>query len=331
MSTKRKAHQEKNKFPSKCLLAISIIISLSVALSFTLFFLSSYPEVKFSLNAAILDQLNVEYKNPTFVKNVTNLLVKYGFNVSYYDHVVVDTYRQIVQKDFGIIILRVHSALRENKSTVDLFTSERYSLYDPDKYRWELENDYMVIGELLYRPGQFYYTVTHKFIQNLEGRFSKSIIVAMGCWSLKEGCEQLAKAFVDKGAIAYIGWTNIVLINHTDTETMKLLTMLLDQNYSISEAVSKTQDYSYIDAETGKKIETEMRFYPAREDIANLKIQDLIAETETTLNSRTSPNSFPYILLTYTLCLSSSSISKNKRILKPSTSCPHKITLNLLK
>jgi len=322
MPNKRKAHQEKTRFSSKYVITISIIISLITTLSFTIYFLFSQSEAKFSLNAAIIDQLNIEYPNPTFIQNVTSLLEKYGFQVTHYETANVGIYRELAKKDYGIIILRVHSALREDKSTVDLFTSERY---DPDKYRWELENDYMVIGELLYsRSGQFYYAVTHKFIRNLEGRFSKSIIVAMGCWSLKEGCEQLAQAFVDKGAIAYIGWTNIVLTKHTDTETMKLMTMLLDQNYTISEAVSKTQDYSYIDAETGKKIETEMHFYPAREDIANLKIQDLIAETETTLNSRTSPNSFPSILLTYTLCLSSNSISKNKMILKPSTSCPHK-------
>ncbi|RLI46787.1 hypothetical protein DRO69_02345 [Candidatus Bathyarchaeota archaeon] len=297
MPNKKKTRQEKTRFSSKHIILIPIIISLITALSFTIYFLFSQSEAKFSLNAAIIDQLKIEYQNQAFIDNVTSLLEKYGFQVTYYKTARVDVYRELAKKDYGIIILRVHSALREDKSTVDLFTSERYSPYDPDKYRWERENDYMVIGELLYRPGQFYYAVTHKFIQNLEGRFSKSIIVAMGCWSLKEGCEQLAKAFVDKGAIAYIGWTNIVLINHTDTETMKLLTMLLDQNYSVSKAVSKTQNYSYIDAKTGEKIETKMRFYPAREDIANLKISDLIAETKTTLNSNFLLNYLPYDIL----------------------------------
>ena len=73
MPNKKKTRQEKTRFSSKHIILISIIISLITALSFTIYFLFSQSEAKFSLNAAIIDQLKIEYSNQTFIENVTSL------------------------------------------------------------------------------------------------------------------------------------------------------------------------------------------------------------------------------------------------------------------
>jgi hypothetical protein len=265
--------KEKKRFSSKQLMVISIIIASIIALGSVLsFLLSQKPEV-FSLRAAIIDQLGEEFPNSSFVENVTNLLTTRGFNVTYYNKTLdVNFFRGLANNRYGIIILRVHSALREDNSTVDLFTSEEFADY---KYLQERENGLLVRGEFLY-TGKLYFAITSKFIESLEGGFPKSIVIAMGCWSLKLECEQMAMAYIDKGAKAYVGWTDIVLPKDTDSETFRLLQMLLNENRTLVDAVSRTNGYTYHgDHQT---IYSHMRFYPSSEE--NLTISKLITEAK---------------------------------------------------
>lgn len=273
---KKEILQEKTHTPSKKQLAtISIILTFVIALGSIIFFLFlQSPDVKFSLNAAIIDQLGEEFPNPTFVKNVTTILETHGFNVTHHNKTLdVNFFKGLAKYNYGIIILRVHSALREDNSTVDLFTSEEFADY---KHRPERENGLLVRGELLYAPGKLYFAITSKFIENLEGRFPKSIVIAMGCWSLKQGCEEMAMAFIEKGAKAYVGWTDIVLPRDTDYETVKLLKMLLNENRTLAYAVTRTKEYTY--RGDNKTVYTQMIFYPQTAE--NLTISELIAEAK---------------------------------------------------
>jgi len=235
------------------------------------------PEVAFSLNAAIIDQLGreKEFSNLTltFKEDATTILKKYGFTVTYQNESLdVDFFRKLARYNYGIIILRVHSALREDNSTVDLFTTEEFADY---KYRSELENGLLTKGVLL---GKSYFVITSSFIENLEGRFPKSIVIAMGCWSLKPELQQMASAFISKGAKAYIGWTNAVLTEDTDRETLRLLRMLLNENKTLTEAVSQTKTYQYYSGST--PVTSRMDFYPP--SASNLRISNLIEEAKTT-------------------------------------------------
>lgn len=284
MKKKRKVLKRKTHILlRKRLLTISIILALIIAVGSMIFFLSlQSSEVAFSLKANIIDQLGEEFANPTFVEDVTTILETRGFNVTYHNKTLdVNFFKSLAKNNYGIIILRGHSALRQDNSTVDLFTSEEYDSDDPDKYRSERENGLLTIGEYLYVPEKYYFAVTPLFIRNLEGRFSKSIIIAMGCWSLKPKCEQMAKAFFDKGAKAYVGWTNIVLPKDTDHETVRLLKMLLNENRSLNDAVIRTTMYNYTgtpDNDQIVEIHTKMRFYPPSAE--NLTISELIEDAK---------------------------------------------------
>lgn len=228
-------------------------------------------QVSFPLNAAIIDQLSMEFPDHAFVENTTTILRTYGFNVSYYNQTLdVEFFRGLAKRNFGIIILRVHSALRVDGSAVDLFTTEPFST---STHVEDQNNDLVLRGTLNYTaPPKDYFAITPKFIENLEGAFPKSIVIAMGCWGLKEGLEStLPSAFLKKGATAYLGWTDLVDYMHTDVETEKLLGNLLVFNWTIDYAVRRVAP----DMVSGSR----MRYYPS--EAGGLRMPDLMAEANT--------------------------------------------------
>jgi hypothetical protein len=269
---KEKVKEKKLAFSQKQLLTISIALSLTIAIIFTIFTLQS-TDIPFAMNAVIIDQLARDAPNPTFVAEATSILQLRHFSVTYYndynESLNVDFFRKLATGNYGIIILRVHSALRVDNSTVDLFTSEEWA---SGKYPPEL----VVPGNYSYNPEKFYCAITHEFIRNLEGYFPKSIVVAMGCWSLKPDPKPLlAEAFIRKRAKAYVGWTSVVLPSHTDNDTITFLKRLLIQNKTLEDATSHLE-HTYYDPELKQNITTTLTYYPL--EMRNLKISDLLAE-----------------------------------------------------
>jgi hypothetical protein len=282
--------QEKKHGLSKreiVIVTIMLVLLITVVSSIFLLFIHPLP-ILFSLKAAIIDQLGAELPNPAFVNNATITLEAYGFNVTYYNETIdVDFFKELAKRNYGIIILRAHSALRDDSSTVDLFTSEPYV---SSAHSDEQDNGLVVKGTLYYtRTPQGYFAVTSKFIENLEGTFPKSIVIAMGCWGMKPGLEQtLAGAFVRKGATAFLGWTNLVGYSHSDDETSKLLTNLFVHNKTLDEAVGGTeQDIWYYGSQ--------MRYYPS--EAGSLRISDLVAEANANTTSKLQLATSPYDLM----------------------------------
>lgn len=280
---KRGNSKKEKRVSDKKLLVLSLGLITIIVLGFLVYktFFQT-PEIKFSLKAAIIDQLAEHFPNPEFNETVTNLLRDAGFNVSYYGYktVTVGFYRELVKRDYGIIILRAHSALRGDNKTVDLFTSEEY---DPNKYGDMRGKGLLTKGNYTFETEfEFYFTIAPKFIENY-GYFPKSVIIAMGCWSLKPECEQMANAFINRGAKAYVGWTNIVLHEDTDQETVRLLEMLLKKNRTLAYAIDKTDYYIYHG--DGETIITRMKFYP--QSAGDLRISELIAEAKASSTTTT--------------------------------------------
>jgi hypothetical protein len=282
----RSLPQKAGKLGRKRWIVFSVILVLIIALG--LVFSSSLlrPQAKFPLTAVIIDQLAADFPDPSFVSNVNSTLQNHGFNVTYYNETLdANFFKSLASSNYGLIILRDHSALRNDSSTVDLFTSERYA---PGAHDQDLENGLLALGEFYYKPGEQYFVLSSLFIENLQGRFPSSIVVAMGCQSLKPGCEQMAQAFLDKGAEAYIGWSDAIFPQDTDTETTRLISMLLNENLTIGDAVRGTHTYTYSGKPSPYSNETinvtsEMRFYPQSED--HLSVSELIAETKAASNA----------------------------------------------
>ncbi len=268
------------------IVTIMLVLLITVVSSIFLLFIHPLP-VLFSLKAAIVDQLGAELPNSAFVNNATITLEAYGFNVTYYNETIdVDFFKELAKRNYGIIILRAHSALRDDNKTVDLFTSEPYV---SSAHSYEQENGLVVMGTLYYTgASREYFAVTSKFIENLEGTFPKSVVIAMGCWGLKPSLEQtLGGAFVKKGAKAFLGWTDLVGYSHSDSETSKLLTNLLVHNKTLDEAVGVAEpDFEY---------GGQMKYFPI--EVSGLRISDLVAEVNAHTTSKLQLATLPHDLV----------------------------------
>jgi len=191
-------------------------------------------------SAAIVDQLSAAYGNETFVEECTLILQEAGFTVDYYgsDSVTVEFYRKLPTRRYELLVLRVHCATyHPDLRVVALFSSERYS---QNRYLGEQLNDQVsAVAFAPYEEGDpTYFGITDRFVvSRMEGQFDDTIVVMMGCDSMRYHC--MADAFVERGASVYVGWDDLVSTPHTDKVTIDLLGHLLSQGHTVGEAVSE--------------------------------------------------------------------------------------------
>jgi hypothetical protein len=196
------------------------------------------------LKAAIVDQLSLTFPNQTFIETSADTLTEAGYTVDYFsgENVTVEFFRNLPRYDYRIAILRVHSTATSTENAqgpVAIFTSEPYS---SSKYIHERINDQLVavsFSEDEWKRGIVYFGIWPRFITDcMIGRFRNTAVIMMGC----EGLENtlMAKAFVEKGAEVYFGWSQGVTASHTDTATSHLLRYLLIEKQTFKQAVQET-------------------------------------------------------------------------------------------
>ena len=194
--------------------------------------------------AVIVDQLELTAPNPDFAKQATELLVAAGYEVDYVPgaEVTVDYYRELPSKGYEIVLLRAHAAGRELAADdydddVSLFTSERVSA---TKYARE-QRERLLKGVGFSREqmeaGELYYGIPSGFVrESMKGDFDGAKVVLMGCDVLR--AQNMAEAFIDKGADAVVGWDAPVSASHTDAATLNLLRHMLEEQLPIQEAAA---------------------------------------------------------------------------------------------
>jgi len=196
--------------------------------------------------AALVDHLSLTFPNQSFIDNTTEILEQAGYTVDYYpgEEVTVEFYKNLPTHGYELIILRVHSSATELQekefveSPVAFFTSEPYS---QTKYVYEQLTDQLVVAYYAMPESSYYFAIQPEFIAaNAKGRFQNTIIVTMGCEGLTN--TRMAEAFVEKGAKAYIGWSQSVSASHTDQAIIYLLTHLLTEKQTIEQAVENTME-----------------------------------------------------------------------------------------
>ena len=240
-----------------------VLIVIVVAVAIIMFPWNS----SFQPKAAIVDNLalmpSAIYYHQNFVKNATKILRDVGLEVDYFplDKVTVDLYRRL--SSYSIVILRVHSGMLDDETY--LFSSERLTSESIEKYSQYLQDKYLG-NACIPSAGEYYIAVGPSFIRDFSESFHNSIIVAMGCDSLKTTA--LAEAFVKRGASVYIGWTHEVTPEGTDNATLKLLKRFFIKNMTVSEAVKGLKDNVTF---------AELDFYPPKAE--NLRPLTLIKKS----------------------------------------------------
>ena len=135
--------------------------------------------------AAIVDQLSLTVANPQFIQETTDLLKSDGYEVDYYkgEDVTVDLYRTLPERDYDLVLLRVHSTAivsrgEEDVTSVSLFTGQSYSrdLY----YEEQLQGR---VGFAQYtEDGPKFFGITSDFVRNsMKGTFDDTVVLMMGC------------------------------------------------------------------------------------------------------------------------------------------------------
>lgn len=294
MSRRSKQLPDQRKpLSNKRLVIFSVALAATIIVSFLVFtnYFSNH-ENRFSLKAAIVDQLGREFPNPDFNETgvISTMLETVGFTVSHFreETISVEFYSKLANGEYGIIILRAHAATREGETIVDFFSSEEYSR---SKYVYEQDNGLLTRGYYSWKPGKSYFAVTPKFIENLDGTFPRSIIIAMGCNSLNATCTEMAEAFIKKGAVAYVGWTGLVDPAHTDAQTIKLLRELLIENRTVRMAINALDvdplygsRMTYYPTQTGDLTISELKMQGKLQ--ANISMQSMISSDNSILAMR---------------------------------------------
>lgn len=84
-----------------------------------------------------------------------------------------------------------------------------------------------------------YFGVLPEFIRSaMRGDFDGATIVMMGCDGLRS--RDTAEAFLERGAGAFVSWSDQVSAGHTDAATERLLERLLFDGLTVAEAVRET-------------------------------------------------------------------------------------------
>lgn len=196
--------------------------------------------------AAIIDQLSLTQPNPDFISSARSLLTEAGYLVDYFpgEQVTVDFYRTLPQRGYDLILLRAHAGIttevdltsgeRTETEYVSLFTGEPYS---EGKYA---DEELDRLGKAVYYEGADpLYGIGPRFIDDsMEGRFDGTLIVMMGCDGLRS--QRTAQSFLDKGASAFVSWSQPVSAVHTDSATELLLEKLLLEGLDTVDAVGRT-------------------------------------------------------------------------------------------
>jgi hypothetical protein len=230
------------------------------------------PAVIPEFKAAIIDQLYLRQPNAEFVAQSKTLLESLGLKVDIWqgNDITVDFYRKLPSMGYRFILLRVHSGtlmqLGDNNTAVEmpytyLFTAEKYSTtrYVSDQLADKVA--YAIMEEDT--PEVF--AVNSQFIKSANGTFDNTFILSMGCESYRH--DDLQQAFIAKGASMYIGWSEIVTLDHVDKVTLALLQDYCSGNLTIQQGIESVTADLGVDPYFGSYL----KFFPVSNGGQTLK------------------------------------------------------------
>jgi hypothetical protein len=197
-------------------------------------------------SAIIVDQLSLTVPSPDFISDARETLSQAGYEVDYVpgEQVTVDLYRNLPDRSYDVVLLRVHAGIttevdaetgeKTEEEYVSLFTGEAY---DPSRYSSEQLNR---LGAARYNEdSEPLFGIGPEFVEeSMVGDFDGALIVMMGCDGLRS--QRTAEAFLDRGAAAFVSWSQPVSGPHTDMATEALLKRILIEGQPVEQAVAET-------------------------------------------------------------------------------------------
>ena len=256
--SKAKAKKQTKRNPPRAGSPWFAWLLIAIGVAGVVFFVRTVPMTQSPPNhagnatAAISDQLSASFQeNEQFTANVTKELEEYGFEVDIFqgNNITVDFYRRLPTRGYRLIIFRAHSGILEQDGEVVprtvLFTNEDYS---ESKYALEQVYGQLTMGGAC-QGCPMMFGITPEFVRaqnvwgqasDMEGVFDDTVIIMMGCSGI--ALLDMAEAFIDKGASAYLAWDRSVELYYVDEATPYLIHQLCSEELTIGEAVDDTMD-----------------------------------------------------------------------------------------
>lgn len=269
MKAKNKGETKKSAQNKRLIYAAIPIIAIIILASI---FFYIYPNQPSQPKAAIIDQLGssqlakpIRHQNQTFINTAKQLLYKRFSIIDYYsDNATVEQYKRLSSQNYKLIIWRAHSALDLNSKYIAISTSDKYGSKNYEQY---LENGQLTLCNI---TGYYYFGITPKFVEELmSGRFEDTVIIFMSCNGLKQDYYKTAETFEEKGVKVFISWDEWIDPSDNDNAGTLLLKYLINDNNTISNAVSKIPQYS---SPYGPP--SQLKYYPDTNDVRNYRIPD---------------------------------------------------------
>jgi len=227
--------------------------------------------------AAIIDQLCVLQPNQALLDQLTQELQDYGFAVDIYqgDEITIDFYQSLPGPGYKIIIFRAHSGLLSSKEGVvnktSLFTNEPYS---ETKHVKEQLSDQLAMARID-KNHPYVFSIRDKFVtHSMKGEFNETAIIMMGCSCLF--IDDLAQAFIDKGASVYLAWGATVGLGYVDQATIYLMKQLCKEKTTVKKAVSNTMTTIGPDPQFGARL----KYFPPQS--SDKTLDELLASQDLT-------------------------------------------------
>jgi hypothetical protein len=237
----------------------TIIVMLLVLMPMAASCHSSIPEPEIP-KAAIIDQLYDFQANEAFTDTATSMLDDYGLQVDNIrgEQVTLNLYGNLPTQGYKVIIFRAHSGLlqltEDETGPTYLFTGEPYTI---TKNVWEQLEDSISPGRVTSESSPVF-AISPEFVErDMKSDFGNTVIIMMGCATTYKS--DMAEAFIDKGASAYIGWSASVTLGHVDEATTVLLNNLFVKKLSLQDAVTATMSEVGFDPE----YKAHLQYYPA--------------------------------------------------------------------
>ncbi len=231
----------------------------------------SAPNPDSEARAAIVDQLYSLLPNEAFISDITQQLEAYGFVVDLYqgDEITVDLYAELPGYGYRLIIFRAHSGLLISEGEVikrtSIFTNE---LYSKNKHvTRQLTNQ--LARARINKNLPWVFGIGSEFVTlSMKRRFPDTVVIMMGCSTLY--LDDLAQAFIQKGASTYMGWDATVGLDYVDEATPVLVANLFSKGMTVKEAVDKTM----ADPGPDPNYHAYLKYYPG--ESGNKTIKELI-------------------------------------------------------
>ncbi|MEM1514873.1 MAG: hypothetical protein QXH24_02325 [Candidatus Bathyarchaeia archaeon] len=186
--------------------------------------------------AVIIDSIGLTKPNPAFLEGAREVLVNAGLKVEFFNGSQVTIRLLDDFGGYGLVILRVHSAIDIKHGFLYLFSAEPYS---KDKYLYE--QYYGAYREAYtFDSNEGLYFALRADLLGSEDGLRGSTIILMGCNGTNS--EYAIEKLFEKGAKEIIAWDGYVDLEYTDKVALKLLRLVYEEGLSFSEAVQRVMD-----------------------------------------------------------------------------------------